>query len=180
MEVCMRKSAFKYRRSFPVLNLLLPIWLLVWFPSWLWVILIPANFLIDYLVLRWSLKDMEDCSEFCKKNVWKVCAIGFISDFMGTLVLIIAMVILGEFEDDVLVEIGSALGFNPFGNPIAFAITVVAIIVAGICIFFLDRWILNNSALDREHAQKAAIRLAIITAPYLFLLPTTILYTAAG
>lgn len=172
----MRKSAFKYRRSFPVLNLLLPIWLLIWFPSWLWVILIPANFLVDWLVLRWSLKDMEDRAEFCKTHTWKVCAIGFISDFIGTLILIIAMVILGEFEDEVLVEIGSALGFNPFGNPIALAITIFAIIVAGICIFFLDRWILGTTSLDRDLAKKAALRLAIITAPYLFLIPTTIVY----
>ena len=170
----MRKALM--RRPLPVFNLLLPIWLLIWFPSLLWVILIPANFLVDYLVLRWSLKDMEDRSEFCKKNVWKVCAIGFISDFMGTLVLIIAMVVLGEFDDQTLVEIGSALGFNPFGNIVAFVITVIAIIVAGICIFFLDRWILNNSALDREYAQKAAFRLALITAPYLFLIPSTFVY----
>ena len=36
-------------------NVLFPIWLLVFFPSYLWLILIPANYMIDRIVLRWSL-----------------------------------------------------------------------------------------------------------------------------
>ena len=32
-------------------NVIFPIWLLVWIPSWLWLFLIPANLLVDGLVL---------------------------------------------------------------------------------------------------------------------------------
>ena len=41
-------------------NVLFPIWLLIFFPSYLWLILIPANYLIDRIVLKWSLWDMPD------------------------------------------------------------------------------------------------------------------------
>ena len=77
-------------------NILLPIWLLVWFPSWLWLILVPANYLVDRLVLSWSLGDMEDKGTFCRENTWRVCVAGFISDFAGSALLLVTMVFLGS------------------------------------------------------------------------------------
>ena len=45
----------------PVLyNLLLPFWVLIFVPSWLWLILIPLNYLLDPAILRWSLGDKDD------------------------------------------------------------------------------------------------------------------------
>ena len=52
-----------------VYNILLPIWLLIFFPSWLWLLLIPANYLIDRIVLRWSLGELPDKGLFCRKNI---------------------------------------------------------------------------------------------------------------
>ena len=61
-------------RKRPVLtyNILLPIWLLIWFPSWLWLLLIPANYLIDRIVLHWSLKGLDDRNAFCRRATWKI------------------------------------------------------------------------------------------------------------
>ena len=162
------------KRPVRTYNILLPIWLLIWFPSWLWIILIPANYLVDRLVLHWSLADKEDRGDFCRQNTWKICLAGFLSDFAGSVLLVIAMLTLDAIPGTH--DMGYALTLNPFANVVAFLITVVAIAVAGICIFKLDRWLLGKAGLDVELARKAALRLAVITAPYLFLFPAGLLY----
>lgn len=43
------------KQSVTLYNILFPIWMLVWIPSPLWLLLIPLNFIIDYLVLYKSL-----------------------------------------------------------------------------------------------------------------------------
>ena len=74
-------------------NILLPIWMLVWFPSWLWLILIPANYLIDRLVLSWGLGDMENKGTFCRANTWKICIAGFLSDLAGSVLLFMSLLV---------------------------------------------------------------------------------------
>ena len=58
--------------------------MLMWFPV-LWLVLIPANFLIDFLVTRFTMKHLllEDYHERAWKHSWKICLIGFLSDFIG-------------------------------------------------------------------------------------------------
>ena len=68
-------------------NILLPLWILVFWPSWLWLILIPANYLIDRVVLRWSLGDMPEKGSFCRRHTWKICIAGFAADGIGALLL---------------------------------------------------------------------------------------------
>ena len=81
-------------------NVLFPIWLLVFFPSYLWLILIPANYMIDRIVLRWSLGDMPDKGMFCRKNTWKICLAGFLGDFVGAIALFFISELLLGFGDD--------------------------------------------------------------------------------
>ncbi len=48
------------KNSTKLYNILLPLWFIIFIPSWLWLLLIPANYLIDRIVLKWSLGDLED------------------------------------------------------------------------------------------------------------------------
>ena len=43
-----------------IYNILLPLWLLIFLPSYLWLALIPLNYMIDRVVLKWSLGGMFD------------------------------------------------------------------------------------------------------------------------
>ena len=163
-------------------NILLPIWLLVLFPTWLWLILIPANYLIDRLVLRWSLGDMPDKGLFCRKHTWKVCLAGFVSDFAGAAVMLSVFFAAAVAEDNqsaqtqkLLDDLVYGVGFNPFANLVSFAIVLLAVAVGGLVIYLLDRWILRRAGLDIAQAKKSALRLALITAPYLYFFPTEIL-----
>ena len=129
-------------------NILFPLWMLIFIPSWLWVLLIPLNYLIDRVVLRWSLGDLPEKGAFCRRHTWKICLAGFTSDFIGALLL------LGVFFFGVLLGIDEEAFFE----------TVQ------------DRWIRKKAGLSLEQAKKSAIRLALITAPYLYLFPTSVIY----
>jgi hypothetical protein len=162
-------------------NILLPIWLLLFWPSLLWLFLIPANYLIDRVVLRWSLGSMPDKGLFCRKHTWKICLAGFASDFAGAVILFAVFLCTGMAGDDspakdFLDDLGYGVGFNPFANAVGFLIVALSIAVAGLLIYLLDKMILKKAGLDIEQAKKSAIRLALITAPYLYFVPSELLY----
>jgi len=115
------------KKSYRLYNIILPIWLLIWFPSWLWLILLGAMYLLG--------------------------AIG------------------GNFH-----EIEFGLNWNPFSNIFSMLIILAAILVSGICIYHLDKRILQKETLTAEQVKKTALALAVVTAPYLYLLPASLFY----
>ena len=150
--------------------------MLVWIPSPLWLLLIPLNFIIDYLVLYKSLPADVQRKPFCNSHAWKICAAGFAADFIGSLFLFAAFMITSSHKPDSLQVISHGLGLNPFENAAAFLIVVVAILLAAYCIYRFDRYILKRAGLPEGQSKTSALWLAVVTAPYLFLLPSEILY----
>ena len=162
-----------------VYNLLLPIWLLIFFPSWLWLLLIPANYLIDRIVLMWSLGDMPEKGLFCRNHNWKICLAGFASDYAGAILLFALNQLMFGMNDDVNSFISKAadgLMFNPFSNVLSLIIVIAAIAISAVCIYKLDKSILIKAGLDIDQSKKSAIGLAIITAPYVYLIPSEWFY----
>lgn len=164
------------RRRVALYNILLPLWLLVWFPSLLWLLLIPANYLVDRIVLWWGLEGMGERGDFCRRHTWKICLAGFASDFVGSLILLAAYFVIGMGNSGLAHDIVYGLGFNPFGHPVALILTLAAMAVSALCIYGLDLRILKTVGLGAAQARSSAIRLALITAPYLFLFPSALLY----
>ena len=167
------------KKEVKLYNILLPIWILIFWPSWLWLILIPANYLIDRLVLRWSLGAMPDKGTFCRKHTWKICIAGFFSDLCGALVLLSVYVIatlMGETSPvpPLIDKIEQGVAADPFNSIAAFL--TVAVAVAGLVIYLVDRKILTKAGLDAEQARRSALQLAVITAPYLYFFPSKFLY----
>ncbi|ACV21486.1 Uncharacterised protein [Slackia heliotrinireducens] len=165
-----------------VYNIMLPVWLLVFWPSYLWLLLIPLNYLIDRIVLKWGLGKMPDAGAFCRRHTWKICLAGFASDFVGMLMLLALFLIPtlaadGSAFEAVIHDIGYGIGFNPFTNIVAFLVVALAVAVSGLCIYALDRFILVRAGLDPVQAKRCALRLALITAPYLFFFPSSIIYS---
>lgn len=169
------------KKEVKLYNILFPIWMLIFFPSWLWLFLIPANYLIDRLVLYWSLGAMPDKGAFCRKHTWKICIAGFLSDFCGALILYLAYMIAPLVDYDspfktLIDQIEEGIAFNPFNSIASFLTIVVSVAVAGLLIFFIDRKILTKAGLDAEQARRSALRLAVITAPYLYFFPSQLMY----
>ena len=176
----------RQKQSVTLYNILFPIWLLVWIPSPLWLLLIPLNFVIDYVVLYKSLPaDVERSKNFpgsvprkafCNTYAWKICAAGFAADFIGSLFLFAAFMITSSHKLDSLRPISHGLGLNPFESFAAFLIVACSILLAAYCIYRFDSYLLKRAGLSEGQDRKSALWLAVATAPYLFLLPSEILY----
>jgi len=164
------------RRRPAFYNVMFPLWMLIWFPSWLWLLLIPANYLIDRLVLWWSLGSAEDRQRFCRQHTWKICLAGFASDFAGSLLLLGAYLLLSSSDSDWAHDIIWGLGFNPFSSIVGLLVTVAAIALSGMCIYALDLRIIRKTGLSEDQSRHSALMLAVLTAPYLFLIPSQLLY----
>ena len=149
--------------------------MIIFLPTYLWLVLIPLNYIIDRVVLRWSLGDMSDKGFFCRKHTWKICLAGFLSDLIGALILLGISIPASDLSERMF-DIGHAIMFDPFSDPVGLLIVVACIAVSAACIYFLDKWILGKAGLEPEQVKQAAIRLALITAPYLYLFPSRLLY----
>ena len=158
------------RRGVRLYNVMFPVWMLIWWPSWLWLALIPLNYGIDALVLRLSLPADRDAKAFGRKHAWKICLAGFASDFLGSALLFAVYAFLpGD-------PLSYNLAYAPFGSAAALAVTLVALLLSAGAIFLLDSRILRRAGLEPDEARRAARNLAVFTAPYLFLFPSGLLY----
>ena len=78
----MKKSAY------PLYNLLFPIWLLWIFPI-TWLLILPANLILDLTVIVITLKvlKIQDGFSLVQKSIWKVWIMGFAADIVGSLLM---------------------------------------------------------------------------------------------
>lgn len=164
-------------RSCRVYNVIFPIWFL-WLVPLTWVVVLPANFLIDLLVVWLTLRCLriESAGRQARAVIWKVWGFGFLSDFIGTAVLFPSMALdfnsrtpFGKWWYD---NITSPVAYNPLKNPLAAAWVVLAVAAAGVCIYFFNKKIsFRNTDLTPRQKHAAALAMAVFTAPYFFLLP---------
>ena len=162
-------------RTTKLYNILFPIWLLIWFPLF-WIVLIPANYAIDYFVLYCSLKGNAEKKTLCRKNTWKICLVGFFADCLGSGFLFLIMLLTGSDTPNWVQQIGPALNMNPFETFMSFLVTTLAVVFSAAMIYFLDRIVLQRAGMSEKQVRKSAFFLAAFTAPYLFLIPSKILY----
>ena len=106
---------------------------------------------------------------------------GFFSDFCGAVILFLTYMIASLVDHDsplksLIDQIEEGIAFNPFNSIASFLTIVVSVAVAGLLIFFIDRKILTKAGLDAEQAPRSALRLAVITAPYLYFIPSKLMY----
>ncbi|MBQ6436125.1 hypothetical protein IJJ27_01015 [bacterium] len=168
------------KKNIRLYNLLFPVWLLIWIPSWLWLVIIPANYLIDYSVLFLSLtEDKQHRKKLCHQLSWKICLAGFAADLLGSLVL------FGLLYTDTAEapmwwqQLVRALAWDLWHHAGAVGLTVAVIMLVMILIYFFDRKILQVS-LGIKQARRSALMLAVLTAPYFFLLLTAWIYRLFG
>lgn len=152
-------------------NIILPIWLLIYIPQ-VWLLTLPANFIIDSIVLlaAFAVLKVEERKVKYLKSIIKVWIFGFLADFVGAIVMIVAT--FGLFNGDNS-KVGEALRWNPFDNTVALLWTVLSIIVSGVCIYVFDsKFAFNKTDLSEKHKKLISLMMAIFTAPYVMLIPT--------
>ena len=166
----------KNKRTVKLYNVLFPIWLIVFIPSPLWLVLIPLNYAIDCFVLRRSLKGRDDEDAVCAKCEWKICLAGFAADLAGAVFMFGEMLLSDRFLPRLSDKIGYGLSMDPFHNIWTFCSVLTAVVISAAIIFFADKAILMKDGLDKGTAFRAAVNLAVFTAPYLFFIPSRLIY----
>ena len=170
------------KRDEKLYNVLFPLWFLLLVPI-SWLIVIPANFVIDLLALLLAMKllRMPDIGKNLKSAVLKSWLSGFAADLIGGGAMFLS-VLAGEFLPDpvrswVYHNITEAVMVNPFSSVGGFLWTAVCVALAGGIIYLLNlKFCLKKTTLDLAQKRKLALAMALVTAPYLFFVPTALLY----
>lgn len=160
------------KKEIRLYNVLLPIWILIFWPSWLWLILIPGNLAVDCLVTFLALCALKHGSKraVLGKTWWRFWLLGFLADAVGAAWMMLGWFLIGLPALDGLVTYVELL--RPWTDPVAFLWTLAGVAVAGVCIYFFDKRAMKTvDALDKRQKHAVALTMAIVTAPWLFFLP---------
>lgn len=147
------------KKEIKLYNVLFPFWMLLLFPQ-LWLIVLPGNFIIDSFVLLISMfvLKIQDKKVFYKQNILKIFGIGILSDVVGSAYMLVMMICLqiGRMGDELY-------------------LTLPALAISASCIFMLNYFGTFKNC-DKQMRVKLSLIFAIITAPYTFLVPSSLLY----
>ena len=150
------------KKNLRLYNVLFPIWFLYFFPS-LWLLILPANFLIDSLVLYLSARSQKITERFSlwKRSILPVWIIGFLSDFAGAGLTVLLYFLLEPITD-----------WNLILFPGTSLIALPGIFLSGLLIYFLNKkFSFPKSVLETQQIHKLCLFMAIFTAPYTMLIP---------
>ena len=167
------------KKEIRLYNVIFPIWLIIFLPTWLWLIIIPGNLVIDLLVSFLALRSVG-CArprDVLEKVWWKIWLLGFLADFIGGVFMLLGMIgpgVLDGYQGDfskLWENTVSQLSHNSFAHPAAFLWTLAAVALAGVCIYFFDKRAMKNCGLEPRQLHFTALSMAVVTAPWLFFVP---------
>jgi len=162
-------------------NIIFPIWLLWIFPT-TWLFIMPANLLFDALIIVLTLKVLKisNIKTILKTVIWRTWICGFLADFVGCLILFSVNIIKFSPENPLhwwWNDNMMAINYNAFTNVYVFILMTFAVFISAYLIYwFNSRFCLREALISPQERQKLSISLAIFTAPYVFYLPTSLLF----
>ncbi len=160
----MQKNVKLYNMIFPLRSFFI-------FPP-LFLVSLPANFVIDSLVLVLAgiFLKLKNLKTIYKKSIWKIWGFGFLADALGAGFLLLSELIEDRFW--VPYSFTSAINYNPWEHWFSLVWTMIGLGISAFLIFYFNqRWSFSKTDLTAQEKQTLAILLAIFTAPYLFLIP---------
>ncbi len=164
------------KKDIKLYNVMFPIWLIILMPPII-LLVIPANFIVDSLGLIIGFKVLHTIDNFqkYKKSILKVWGFGFLVDILGSLLLFVPQFLwFSDFISNNLIE---PLMWNPFSNPLALIYALIIVAICGYLIYLINyHFSFKKTDLSDKEIKVISILLGVITAPYLFLLPTSLFY----
>ena len=167
------------KKQLRLYNVIFPIWMLIFIPV-IWLVVLPANFIIDSLVVLVSLKIMGETEIFSvyKSIILKVWLLGFLADILGSALLFFSQ--LG-YSHTWYEYIQGPVAYNPLDNIFSLLYVLIVVVIAGAAIYFLNlRFSFKKTQLGHKKRRAVSLALAIITAPYLFLVPMQVFTHGPG
>lgn len=181
-------------------NIFFPIWVLIFFPT-AWLVALPVNFIVDSAVVLIMLalfgrekerraaeqgQTLADAPSLWKqwiKCIFPVWGFGFLSDLIGGGFMLCWGYLPGILADSSPFgnwwndRIADPISENPFTSFPALLFAILAVAVSGACIYFLNnRFSFGRTDLSYAERRRLALTLAIATAPYFMLIPSTLLW----
>lgn len=153
-------------------NVIFPVWMLFLFPQ-VWLVALPGNLLIDCVVVLLTLMSLKHTQKWAvlRKVWWRVWPLGFAADFVGALFLRHSVPLLSSLPEPWYSWLDPIM-YNPFKSWLAFALTLTAVALSGVCIYFFDKWAMRSCKhLSVRERHILCLTLAIVTAPWTFFIP---------
>lgn len=161
-------------------NIFFPIWFLMFFPPIIFVTL-AVNFLFDTLVIVVCFYALRlagtqiNLKTFYRKSILKVWILGFLADIIGASILFI-LEVTGDFVR-LPAEITGGISFNPFSNFWAAVIVIFAMLISAVFIFIFNYKIIYKELVSEKKLRlKLAVTIAVVTMPWTFLIPSSLIY----
>ena len=157
-------SARRQKHGVRLYNVLFPVWMFYLFPSWLWLIILPANFAVDSLVLCLAMRRLGIAGqrEIWRKSILRIWAVGFLSDFLGALLTLGLMLLIDAFH----------LTWDIYLFPGTTLLAIPGVMLSGVLIYRLDRrYAFAKCLSDERQIHRLSLALAFFTAPYAMLIP---------
>jgi len=151
-------------------NIIFPVYML-WLMPPAFIVFGILNFIIDSVVILITKKVLKinNIFEKYKKTILKVWGFGFLADFIGAFFLFFASDLAGRLD----IPIRYNIDYNPLGNVYALLITIIGILISGMFIYiFNKKYSFKKIDITEREKKILSLTMAIVTAPYLFLLPT--------
>lgn len=166
------------QKSTKLYNVIFPLWLLVLFPV-TWLIVIPANILIDSLVICLSMKKLQvpDIKAAWKKLIVRVVCFGFLADIVGGIFMYASQCIpFPAFLEEnhwIYFHFTNPVMYNPLESPLAILWVLLSMAISSVLIYFLNKkYTFRHVEASPAVQKKLSLILAILTTPILFLIPT--------
>lgn len=167
-------------------NMILPPFILFLFLPWWWIGSIAGNFIIDSVVLLLISLIMFKKFKFelYKNVIIKVWILGFLADLLGILYLIIVSAFSNaeyyegnNIWNQILSGIYLATNHSHFDSIFGVLFIVSGIFFSAILVFVFNYFIsFRNTILSRKQKIVMSLSIAVLTAPYTFLLPKELFY----
>ena len=170
------------KREIKISNVLFPIWLLLLFPP-LILFSLAGNFVVDSAAILLTLRVLRGgwAGEVWKASILRAWLLGFLADLIGGLVMLAPMFlnegVSGIPGGDWLERLAYGVYFNPFDSVAAFLWTALAAAVSALCIYgFNHRFVFRRADVSERERRRLSLIMAVVTAPWLFFLPTAWFY----
>jgi hypothetical protein len=153
----------------PILyNVIFPIWLSIFIPPFTLIPLL-GNLLIDSSVIYLTLKRNSVRLEGRKLRtlIFQAWLMGFVVDLIGiTLFFLMEWLFSGKID----------FGYI-WNDPLSAIMSSLIVVVCGTLIFTVNRRLARRAGVEEPAAFRVGLAMGIITAPYLFLVPTAWFYS---
>ncbi|MGA9172578.1 MAG: hypothetical protein WBZ33_01145 [Thermoactinomyces sp.] len=149
------------RKEPTLYNLIFPIWMGIFIPPFTLIPLL-GNLLIDGSVIYFTLKRNVVVLDRRKlrKLILQAWVMGFVVDLIGVgLLFLLNNVMYIDF-------------YVIWNDPKSIVVLAFIVAFCGTLIFFVNRWLAKHAGVNEETAFRVGLAMGLITAPYLFLVPT--------